>query len=90
MKVAVYQMGGFWEEAYETKVFENIATAKTCIPPGYVEKQSSDSTQFYAENPILERWLTITEYEVQNPLCVSASLRETSFLSLTHSSKEPP
>ena len=68
MKIAIFEIGDFYDTPDIIRVFSSVAKAKENIPSGFKELQdfpSSHLSSHHYEDGNKKRWLSIKEYEVE-------------------------
>ena len=65
MKIALYQIGNFYDVPTTTRVFDSKETAMANIPKGF-KKTESIFDDYYCENEKEEKWLSIKLFEVES------------------------
>lgn len=65
MKVAIFEIGNYYDNPDIVRVFSSVEKAVENIPFGFKERQDFPFYHYY-ENKTNERWLNIKEYEVED------------------------
>lgn len=65
MKVAIFEIGNFYDPPEILRVFDSEATAIKNIPDGFVKIEDCSWIYLYYENRNGEKYLSIKMYEVE-------------------------